>query len=116
MVKLPTQAACVFLVLATISYPAHTLAQTPSNRTQAKPQTGCVSGYLDGTYRGDRPVTRYEFAAGLNACLEGVDRLLAKNKDNLATRADFDTLIQRQRELNQQLRELNQRVGDRSDL
>ncbi|MGB5897775.1 MAG: iron uptake porin, partial [Geitlerinemataceae cyanobacterium] len=31
---------------------------------------GCIAGYPDGTYRGNRALTRYEFAAGLNACLE----------------------------------------------
>lgn len=31
---------------------------------------GCIQGYPDGTYRGNRALTRYEFAAGLNACLE----------------------------------------------
>ncbi|MEC4985960.1 MAG: iron uptake porin [Oscillatoria sp. PMC 1068.18] len=31
---------------------------------------GCLQGYPDGTYRGNRALTRYEFAAGLNACLE----------------------------------------------
>ncbi|HSM81075.1 MAG TPA: S-layer homology domain-containing protein [Nodosilinea sp.] len=30
---------------------------------------GCVNGYPDGTFRGDAPVSRYEFAAGLDACL-----------------------------------------------
>lgn len=35
---------------------------------------GCIAGYPDGTYRGNRALTRYEFAAGLNACL---DQLLA---------------------------------------
>jgi len=33
---------------------------------------GCIAGYPDGTFRGDRPLTRYEFAAGLNACLESL--------------------------------------------
>lgn len=33
---------------------------------------GCIAGYPDGTYRGDRPLTRYEFAAALNACLERI--------------------------------------------
>jgi len=28
---------------------------------------GCIAGYPDGTYRGNRSLTRYEFAAGLNA-------------------------------------------------
>ena len=29
----------------------------------------CLLGYGDGTYRGNRAMTRYEFAANLNACL-----------------------------------------------
>jgi len=33
---------------------------------------GCIAGYPDGTFRGDRALTRYEFAAGLNACLDQV--------------------------------------------
>ena len=31
---------------------------------------GCLAGYPDLTFRGDRPVSRYEFAAGLEACLQ----------------------------------------------
>ncbi|MBW4483897.1 MAG: S-layer homology domain-containing protein [Tildeniella torsiva UHER 1998/13D] len=30
---------------------------------------GCVSGYPDGTFRGEDAVTRYEFAAGMDSCL-----------------------------------------------
>ncbi|MGL5873773.1 MAG: iron uptake porin, partial [Xenococcaceae cyanobacterium] len=30
---------------------------------------GCIAGYPNGTYRGNRAISRYEFAAGLNACL-----------------------------------------------
>jgi hypothetical protein len=33
---------------------------------------GCIAGYPDGTYRGNRALTRYEFAAGLNACLDAI--------------------------------------------
>jgi hypothetical protein len=32
---------------------------------------GCIAGYPDGTFRGNQSISRYEFAAGLNACLEG---------------------------------------------
>lgn len=35
---------------------------------------GCIVGYPDGTYRGDRALTRYEFAAGLNACLGQIEK------------------------------------------
>ncbi|WP_017299279.1 S-layer homology domain-containing protein [Nodosilinea nodulosa] len=36
---------------------------------------GCVSGYPDGSFRGDDPVTRYEFAAGLDSCLSVLSNL-----------------------------------------
>ena len=37
---------------------------------------GCLEGYPDRTYRGNRALTRYEFAAGLNACLDVVIQLI----------------------------------------
>ena len=33
---------------------------------------GCVAGYPNGTYRGNRALTRYEAAALLNACLDRI--------------------------------------------
>ncbi len=33
---------------------------------------GCLEGYPDRSFRGNRALTRYEFAAGLNACLDVV--------------------------------------------
>ena len=103
------------MVAATILAPFSTQAQVQSTPNDAKPQAGCLSGYPDGTYKGDRPVTRYEFAAGLNACLERVNQLLPANRNNLATKADFEALIQRQQELNEQLRELNQQVDNSAE-
>ena len=38
---------------------------------------GCIAGFPNGTYRGNQPLTRYEFAAGLNACLQQIERLIA---------------------------------------
>lgn len=50
---------------------------------------GCIAGYPDGTYRGNRALTRYEFAAGLNACLDKVLELVdggnGFNPEELAT-------------------------------
>ena len=37
---------------------------------------GCIAGYPNGTYRGNRTLTRYEFAAGLNAWLERGNELI----------------------------------------
>jgi hypothetical protein len=36
-------------------------------------QYGCISGYADRTFRGDRALSRSEFAAGLNACLDQIN-------------------------------------------
>jgi hypothetical protein len=37
---------------------------------------GCLSGFPDGTFRGDRAVSRFEFAAGLSACLDQITEVL----------------------------------------
>ncbi len=47
---------------------------------------GCIAGYPDGTYRGNRALTRYEFAAGLNACLDKVNELIATATSDIAKR------------------------------
>ncbi|MBW4693407.1 MAG: hypothetical protein KME27_16775 [Lyngbya sp. HA4199-MV5] len=88
----------------------HTAAAT-AQPTPAQPIPGCLAGTPNGTYQGDRSLTRNEFAAGMNACLKQVNQQLEFNKANFATRTDFETLIQRQRELNEQLKELSDRVG-----
>ena len=100
-------------VTAIATAPNLVLAQTaPTNphNSNSQPQSGCISGYPDGTFRGDRPVTRYEFAAGLNACLNNIEQQIPTNRANLATKADFEALIQRQRELNAEVRDLSNRV------
>lgn len=107
----PAAFATTLVLAVIVPYSSTTLAQAPGVPRDANPQPGCLSGYPDGTYQGDRPVTRYEFAAGLNACLHQVNQLIPINRADLATRADFEALIKRQRELNEQLRELNRRVG-----
>lgn len=89
-----------------------TAAQTPAFPKNNSTPIGCLSGYPDGTFQGDRSITRYEFAAGLNACLERIDRQIRERNSNLATKEDFETLIQRQRELNQELHQLNERTSD----
>ncbi|PSO50321.1 MAG: hypothetical protein BRC34_17405 [Cyanobacteria bacterium QH_1_48_107] len=42
---------------------------------------GCIEGYPNGTFRGNRAITRYEFAAGLNACLQEIEHLIAASAD-----------------------------------
>ena len=46
---------------------------------------GCISGFPNQTYRGNQPLSRYEFAAGLNSCLNQIERLIASTSggDNI---------------------------------
>jgi hypothetical protein len=71
---------------------------------------GCIVGYPNGTYRGDRPITRYEFAAGLNACLDRVNELIATSTASLVTKEDLATLQKLQQEFSAELATLRDRV------
>ncbi len=35
----------------------------------------CIEGFPDGTFRGNRTLTRFEFAAGLNSCLRAIEQI-----------------------------------------
>lgn len=71
---------------------------------------GCIAGYPDGTYRGDRAMTRYEFAAGLNACLDRVNELIASATADLTTQEDLAVLQRLQEEFQVELANLRGRV------
>jgi hypothetical protein len=53
---------------------------------------GCIAGYPDGTFKGNRALTRYEFAAGVNACLERINELINAATAELVTREDLAIL------------------------
>lgn len=59
---------------------------------------GCIVGYPDKTYRGNRALTRYEFAAGLNACIDRVNELIAAGTADLARKEDLEALQRLQEE------------------
>ncbi|GAA6618571.1 iron uptake porin [Scytonema sp. NUACC26] len=71
---------------------------------------GCIAGYPNGTYRGNRALTRYEFAAGLNACLDRVNELIATATADLVKREDLATLQRLQEEFAAELATLRGRV------
>ncbi|MBD2386758.1 iron uptake porin [Cylindrospermum sp. FACHB-282] len=71
---------------------------------------GCIAGYPNGTYRGNRALTRYEFAAGLNACLDRVNELIATGTADLVTKEDLTTLQKLQEEFSAELATLRGRV------
>ncbi|MBW4568953.1 MAG: iron uptake porin [Tolypothrix carrinoi HA7290-LM1] len=71
---------------------------------------GCIAGYPNGTYRGNRAMTRYEFAAGLNACLDRVNELIATATADLVTKEDLATLQRLREEFSAELATLRGRV------
>jgi ubiquinone biosynthesis protein UbiJ len=71
---------------------------------------GCIAGYPDGTYRGNRALTRYEFAAGLNACLDQVTKLIGSSTANIVTQEDLAVLQRLQEEFAAELASLRGRV------
>jgi Carbohydrate-selective porin, OprB family./S-layer homology domain. len=71
---------------------------------------GCIAGYPDGTFRGNRAMTRYEFAAGLNACLDKVTELIKGGTGNLATKEDLASIQKLQEEFAAELATLRGRV------
>jgi len=73
---------------------------------------GCIVGYPDGTFRGKRALTRYEFAAGLNACLDRVNELIAAATADRATKEDLAQVQRLQEEFATELALIRGRVDD----
>ncbi len=71
---------------------------------------GCIAGYPDSSYRGNRALTRYEFAAGVNACLDRVNELITTATNDLVTHEDLATLQKLQSEFTPELATLRGRV------
>jgi hypothetical protein len=71
---------------------------------------GCIVGYPDRTFRGDRALSRWEFAAGLNACMNVMERLIQENVAVL--REDIDKLKRLMQEFEQELAALGARVDN----
>jgi hypothetical protein len=69
---------------------------------------GCIAGYPDGTYLGDRPVSRYELAAALNACLDSLTTLLTSS--DLITADDLIAIQRLQDEFAAELATLRGRL------
>ena len=72
---------------------------------------GCIVGYPDQTYRGNRALTRYEFAAGLNACMDRISELIAAGTADLVKKEDLLAVQKMQEEFAAELGTLRGRVG-----
>ena len=75
---------------------------------------GCLEGYPDRSYRGNRALTRYEFAAGLNACLERVNELITEAATDIK-KEDLEILQKLQEQFATELTTLRSRVDSVED-
>lgn len=71
---------------------------------------GVIAGYRDGTFRGSRPMTRYEFAAALNTALNQLNKLINSETKHIVTREDLETIRKLQTEFSTELANLQSRV------
>ncbi len=71
---------------------------------------GCIAGYPNGTFRGNRATSRYEFAAGLNACLDKINELISSGLADKVGKEDLATLQKLQEEFAAELAALKGRV------
>ncbi len=71
---------------------------------------GCVAGYPDGTYRGNRSMTRYEFAALLNGCLDRMTQLIAASGNTTVTTTDMAAVNKLREEFQGELATLRGKV------
>ena len=71
---------------------------------------GCIAGYPDSTFRGKQATTRYEFAAGLNACLDKINEIISAGLADKVSKEDLATLQKLQEEFAAELVTLRGRV------
>ncbi len=71
---------------------------------------GCIVGYPDRTFRGNRALSRWEFAAGLNACMNTMERLVQENA--AVIREDLDKLKRLTEQFRQELTAMGVRVDN----
>ncbi|BAZ68689.1 MAG: iron uptake porin [Pelatocladus maniniholoensis HA4357-MV3] len=71
---------------------------------------GVISGYADGTFGGNRPLSRYEFAVALATTLSKVEDIIANSMSDRFIQEDMVVLRRLQKEFRSALDDLNQRV------
>ncbi len=70
---------------------------------------GCIAGYPNRTYQGNRSMTRYEFAAGLNKCLEQINQIIA-NRSAGISKEDLGIIQKLQENFASELANLSKRI------
>ncbi len=70
---------------------------------------GCITGFPDQTYRGNQPLSRYEFAAGLSSCLDKIEQLTFSEG---VTQEDLEKMQRLSQEFEAELAIISERIDD----
>ncbi|MEO1186367.1 MAG: iron uptake porin, partial [Cyanobacteria bacterium J06636_27] len=70
----------------------------------------CALGYPDGTFRGRQVINRYQFATGIDACLQKINELIATRGANIVDEQDLVILQRLQNEFRAELNQLENRI------
>lgn len=73
---------------------------------------GYIAGYPNGNFRGNQAMTRFEFAAGLNACMDQISRLVTTATADFVRKEDLEKLQRLQQEFSTELTTLENRVNN----
>jgi len=71
---------------------------------------GCIAGYPDQSFRGKQAVSRYEFAAGLNACMDKINEIISTGLADKVSQEDVAAVKKLQEEFAAELATLRGRV------
>ena len=71
---------------------------------------GCIAGFPDSTYRGKQSISRYEFAAGLNACADKINEIISSGLADKVSKDDLTSLSKLREQFTTELATLRGRV------
>lgn len=71
---------------------------------------GCIAGFPDRSFRGVQSITRYEFAAGLNACADKINEIISSGLADKVSKEDLVALSNLQSSFASELASIRGRV------
>ena len=72
----------------------------------------CINGFGDGTFRGQETLTRYQFAAGLNSCLQQIESLITSQPQESVPPEDLQAAQRLSEEFETELASMSGRIDN----
>ncbi len=72
----------------------------------------CLLGYSDNNFKGKQVLTRYEFAAMLNVCLQKIETLVSRGERELSDNSDLDIITRLNQDFQPELTNLREKIDN----